>query len=47
MFGSNPNRAANVRSHKIKNFIQSLCIILALMFLMAVLGWLVLGDLGI
>ncbi|MFP4285232.1 MAG: zinc metalloprotease HtpX [Desulfovermiculus sp.] len=47
MFGSDPNQSASVRSRKIKNIFHSLCIISALIFLMAVLGWLVAGDLGV
>lgn len=40
------NRAA-LRSRKLKNILHSLCIVLALLLLMAALGWLVAGWLGV
>jgi heat shock protein HtpX len=38
---------ASLRSRKLKNILHSVCIVLALLLLMAALGWLVAGSLGV
>ncbi|MFW5931991.1 MAG: zinc metalloprotease HtpX [Desulfohalobiaceae bacterium] len=47
MTGAHRTSRAALRSRKLKNILHSICIVLALLLLMAALGWLVAGSLGV
>ncbi|MFP4392770.1 MAG: zinc metalloprotease HtpX [Desulfohalobiaceae bacterium] len=47
MTGAHRTSRAALRSRKLKNILHSMCIVLALLLLMAALGWMVAGSMGL